>query len=211
MLMRHVEDPASMGAEDIEGAVQPRARGGRRLGPQGIHHDPGREHARRTPTARRIGYDLMPMRMGLGAAQRGVHPARLLGHPVASRAAARVPLLQPAQHRQGRGVVENADIVLWGTSSSHHEPRDEDGKPELRPQVLARRRRLGRLGPGDVERLRPPPPELLRPDAVLSLHARTARRRVRADPPTSARRPRPAAPREQPRRVPSEPDAPLDR
>ena len=28
--------------------------------------------------------------------------------------------------------VENADIVLWGTSSSHHEPRDEDGKPGLR-------------------------------------------------------------------------------
>ena len=24
--------------------------------------------------------------------------------------------------------VEQADIVLWYTSSSHHEPRDEDGK-----------------------------------------------------------------------------------
>ena len=25
--------------------------------------------------------------------------------------------------------VEQTDIVLWATSSAHHEPRDEDGKP----------------------------------------------------------------------------------
>jgi len=31
--------------------------------------------------------------------------------------------------------VESADIVLWATSSSHHEPRDEDGKPDSTPKL----------------------------------------------------------------------------
>ena len=43
MLMRHVEDPASMGAEDIKEPFNGGLRGGHRLGPQGIHHDPGRD------------------------------------------------------------------------------------------------------------------------------------------------------------------------
>ena len=51
MLMRHVEDPASMGAEDIKEPFNRGHRGGHRLGSQGVHHDPGRD-ARRTPTAR---------------------------------------------------------------------------------------------------------------------------------------------------------------
>ena len=53
MVMRHVEDPAEHGRRGHQGAVQRRLRGGHRLGPQGIHDDPGGDATRRTPAARR--------------------------------------------------------------------------------------------------------------------------------------------------------------
>ena len=103
MLMRHVEDPASLGAEDIKEPFNGGVEGG-------VDWDPKeftmiRVESREEERPRRddrLRPDAAALRHA--AAQRRVHPPRPVGQPVASRAAARIPLRQPAQHRQGRGV-----------------------------------------------------------------------------------------------------------
>ena len=88
MLMRHVEDPASLGAEDIK---QPFNAGhGRRRstqGTEGIHDGPGRiraeERARRDDGLRSDAAAVWH-----APAQRAVHPPRLMGHAGAHRPSA---------------------------------------------------------------------------------------------------------------------------
>jgi primary-amine oxidase len=128
MVMRHIEDPASMGAEDVE---EPFNRGFE----GGIDWEPKEftmirvESDRKNAHGRTIGYDLLPIRMGSARHNEDFtqhdywvtrsHPERPLEY-IFSNLSNLVRDEEP---------VESADIVLWATSSAHHEPRDEDGKP----------------------------------------------------------------------------------
>ncbi|MGB0067114.1 MAG: hypothetical protein WBQ11_03625 [Isosphaeraceae bacterium] len=134
MVMRHVEDPASMAAEDIE---EPFNRGFE----GGIDWDAKEftmvriETDRKNANSKPIGYDLMPIRMGSARHNEDFtqhdfwvtrsHPERPLEYIFAN-----LPNLVKDEEE-----VESADIVLWATSSSHHEPRDEDGKPDSAPKL----------------------------------------------------------------------------
>ncbi len=127
-----------MAAEDIE---EPFNRGFE----GGIDWDPKEftmlriETNRKNANGKTIGYDLMPIRMGSARHNEPftqhdfwvthAHPERPLEYIFAN-----LPNLVKDEE-----PVELTDIVLWTTSSSHHEPRDEDGKPGSAP----------RLWPGD--------------------------------------------------------------
>ncbi len=133
MVMRHVEDPSSMGAEDIE---EPFNRGFE----GGIDWDPKEftmirvETNRKNANGKTIGYDLMPIRMGSARHNEDFtrhdfwvtrsHPERPLEYIFSN-----LPNIVKDEE-----TVESADIVLWATSSAHHEPRDEDGKPDSGPR-----------------------------------------------------------------------------
>jgi len=133
MVMRHVEDPASAAAEDIE---EPFNRGFE----GGIDWDPKEftmvrlETDRKNANGKTIGYDLMPMRMGSAR-----HNEDFTGHDYwVTRSHPERPLEYIFSNLpnmvKDEETVESADIVLWATSSSHHEPRDEDGKPDSAPK-----------------------------------------------------------------------------
>jgi primary-amine oxidase len=133
MVMRHVEDPDSMGAEDIE---EPFNRGFE----GGIDWDPKEftmirvETNKKNANGKTIGYDLMPIRMGSARHNEDFtrhdywvsrsHPDRPLEYIFSN-----LPNIVKDEE-----AVETADIVIWATSSSHHEPRDEDGKPDSAPK-----------------------------------------------------------------------------
>jgi primary-amine oxidase len=134
MLMRHVEDPASMGAEDIKEPYNNGVEGGVDWDPKEftmIRVDSNRKNA----NGKIIGYDLMPFRWGSARHNEEFthhdlwvtrsHPNRPLEYVYAN-----LPNLVKDQE-----PVEETDIVLWGTSSVHHEPRDEDGKMSASPRV----------------------------------------------------------------------------
>ena len=100
MLMKHVEDPAGLGAEDVKEPFNGGLEGGVDWEPNEftmIRVESEKQNAR----GERIAYDLMPMRHGTPRHNEAVHPARPLGQPVAPGEADGVPLRQPAQHRQG--------------------------------------------------------------------------------------------------------------
>jgi primary-amine oxidase len=133
MLMRHIEEPAGLGAEDIKEPFNSGQEGG-------VDWDPKEftmirvESTRKNANGKVIGYDLMPLRWGSARHNEAFtrhdmwvsrsHPNRPLEYVFAN-----LPNIVKDQE-----PVENADIVLWGTSSSHHEPRDEDGKPSSGPK-----------------------------------------------------------------------------
>ena len=71
-------------------------------------------------------------------------------------------------------LVEQTDIVLWCNSAVAPRAAERGRHARLGAAALAGRRRLGGLGAGHVERRRPPTPQPLRPDAVLSLPAPAA-------------------------------------
>ncbi len=102
MLMRHVEDPASLGAEDVKEPFNGGMEGG-------VDWDPKEftmirvESEKKNARGETIAYDLMPLRYGTPRHNERVHPPRPLGQPVSSRSAAGVPVHQLAEHRQGRG------------------------------------------------------------------------------------------------------------
>jgi primary-amine oxidase len=137
MVMRHLEDPASMGAEDIE---EPFNRGFE----GGIDWEPKEftmirvESDRKNAHGRPIGYDLMPIRMGSARHNEDFtqhdfwvtrsHPDRPLESIFSN-----LPNLVKDEE-----PVESTDIVLWATSSAHHEPRDEDGKPNRSGETIWR-------------------------------------------------------------------------
>jgi hypothetical protein len=134
MLMRHLEDPASLGAEDLKEPFQGGYEGG-------VDWDPKEftmirvESAKKNANGNLIGYDLMPVRSGSSRHNEAFtrhdlwvtrsHPDRPIEFLFANLPDA----------IKDREVVEQADIVLWCTSSVHHEPRDEDGKSDSGPRI----------------------------------------------------------------------------
>jgi primary-amine oxidase len=133
MLMRHVEDPASMGAEDIEEPFNRGLEGG-------IDWDPKEFTMVRVASDKKnargntISYDLMPIRMGSTR-----HNEEFTRHDFwVSRSHPTRPLEFLFSNLpnivKDEESVEQTDIVLWATSSSHHEPRNEDGKPNSGPK-----------------------------------------------------------------------------
>jgi len=77
---------------------------------------------------KKVAYDLMPMRQGSARHKEAfTHHDLYVSRSHPERPAEMLFANVPAVVRDQEGV-ENADVVLWYTSSSHHEPRDEDGK-----------------------------------------------------------------------------------
>jgi primary-amine oxidase len=134
MVMRHVEQSGGgLGAEDLEEPFNRGYEGGLDWEPKEftmIRVASNRKNA----GGKTIAYDLMPVRMGSSRHAEEFtrhdfwvtqsHPDRPLEY-IFSNLPAIVKDEEP---------VESADIVLWGTSTAHHEPRDEDGKPNSGPR-----------------------------------------------------------------------------
>jgi len=127
MLMTHSETTAGLGAEDDEQPFHSGVEGG-------IDWEPKEftmlrvESERRNANGKKIAYDLMPLRQGTAR-----HKEDFTHHDLwVSRSHPERPLEMlfanlPSIVRDVESV-EQTDVVLWYTSSSHHEPRDEDGK-----------------------------------------------------------------------------------
>jgi Cu2+-containing amine oxidase len=138
MLMRHVEDPASLGAEDIKEPFNGGLEGGVDWEPKEftmIRVECDKKNARNET----IGYDLMPLRSGTPR-----HNEEFTRHDLwVSRSHQNQPMeflfANLPNIVKDEEVIEETDIVLWCNSASHHEPRHEDGKPGSAP----------RLWPGD--------------------------------------------------------------
>ena len=102
MVMRHVEDPASLAAEDVE---EPFNRGFE----GGVDWDPREftmlriETDRKNANGKTIGYDLMPIRMGSARHNEAFTQHDFWVTSGTPRTAAGIHLLQPAQHGEGRG------------------------------------------------------------------------------------------------------------
>jgi hypothetical protein len=128
MLMRHVEDPASLGAEDLKEPFHGGQEGG-------VDWDPKEftmirvESEKKNARGETIAYDLMPLRYGTPR-----HNEPFTHHDLwVSRAHPDRPLenlyINLPNIVKDEEVVEETDIVLWCNSAVHHEPRNEDGMP----------------------------------------------------------------------------------
>jgi primary-amine oxidase len=128
MLMRHVEDPASLGAEDVKEPFNGGMEGGVDWEPKEftmIRVESEKKNAR----GETIAYDLMPLRSGTPR-----HNERFTQHDLwVSRSHSERPMeylsINLPNAVKDEEPVEQADIVLWCNSAVHHEPRTEDGKP----------------------------------------------------------------------------------
>jgi primary-amine oxidase len=128
MLMRHLEDPAGLSAEDLKEPFN----GGLEGGVDWEHKEftmirveCDKENAR----GEKIAYDLMPIRMGAPR-----HNEEFTRHDLwVSRSHPDRPMefifANLPNIVKDEEVVEQTDIVLWCNSAAHHEPRHEDGKP----------------------------------------------------------------------------------
>jgi len=133
MLMRHVEDPASLGAEDIKEPFNGGLEGGVNWDPKEftmIRVDCDKKNARDET----IGYDLMPVRTGTPR-----HNEDFTRHDLwVSRSHPNRPMeflfANLPNIVKDEEVIEQTDVVLWCNSASHHEPRHEDGKPGSAPR-----------------------------------------------------------------------------
>jgi Cu2+-containing amine oxidase len=128
MLMRHVEDPNSLGAEDIKEPFNGGVEGG-------VDWDPKEfsmirvESEKKNARGETIAYDLMPLRYGTPR-----HNERFTHHDLwVSQAHTDRPLeylfINLPNIVRDEEPVEQRDLVLWCNSAVHHEPRNEDGKP----------------------------------------------------------------------------------
>jgi Cu2+-containing amine oxidase len=128
MHMKHVEDPASFAAEDLKEPFNGGMEGGIDWDPKEftmVRVDSDRKNAR----GEVIGYDLMPLRYGTPR-----HNEPFTQHDLwVSRSHPEQPMEFLFDNLpnivKDEELVENADIVLWCNSAVHHEPRNEDGKP----------------------------------------------------------------------------------
>jgi primary-amine oxidase len=127
MVMRHLEKTGEAGAEDLKEPFNGGLEGG-------IEWDPKEftmvrvESEKRNAGGKRIAYDLMPIRMGSSRHQEEFSRHDLYvsrSHPERPTEMIYANLPDIVKDQE---VVEQADVVLWCNSSSHHEPRDEDGK-----------------------------------------------------------------------------------
>ena len=174
MVMAHKEDPRGLLAEDEKMPFNSGVEGG-------IDWDPKEftmlrvESEKTNANGKPIAYDLMPLRMGSSRhkepfTQHDLWVTR--SHP--ERPTEMLYANLPAIARDMEGV-EGADLSSSGSpppAAPRAAVRDEDGKGNRAPPRLAVGRRLGGLGPGDVERLRSAPPQPLRPDALLPVRPR---------------------------------------
>jgi Cu2+-containing amine oxidase len=128
MLMRHVEDPMSLGSEDVKDPFNGGMEGG-------VDWDPKQftmirvESEKKNARGETIAYDLMPLRYGTPR-----HNERFTQHDLwVSRAHPERPMeylfITLPEIVKDEEPVEQADIVLWCNSAVHHEPRNEDGMP----------------------------------------------------------------------------------
>jgi Copper amine oxidase, enzyme domain len=128
MLMRHVEDPASLGAEDVKEPFNGGLEGGVDWDPKEftmIRVQCDKQNAR----GEQIGYDLMPLRYGTPR-----HNEEFTKHDLwVTRSHPERPMefifANLPNIIKDEEVVEETDVVLWTNSAVHHEPRHEDGKP----------------------------------------------------------------------------------
>ena len=134
MMMKHLEDPQSLSAEDIKDPFNGGNEGG-------IDWDDKEftmirvESAKKNANGNLISYDLMPLRYGSARHQEEfthhdlwvsrAHPDRPMEYLFAN-----LPNIVKDEES-----VEQADVVLWYSGSAHHEPRDEDGKSGVRPRI----------------------------------------------------------------------------
>lgn len=93
------------------------------------------DSTRKNANGKIIGYDLMPLRWGSAR-----HNEEFTRHDLwVSRSHPERPLEYLFSNLpnivKDQESVENTDVVLWGTSSAHHEPRDEDGKAGAGPRI----------------------------------------------------------------------------
>ena len=127
MVMAHKEDPRGLLAEDEELPFNSGLEGG--IDWESKEFTMLRVESEKTnANGKKMAYDLMPLRMGSSR-----HKEAFTQHDLwvtrshAERPAEMLYANLPAIVRDAEGV-EQADIVLWVSSASHHEPRDEDGK-----------------------------------------------------------------------------------
>lgn len=127
MVMTHREDPRGLAAEDDEQPFHSGVEGG-------IDWEPREftmlrvESARTNANGKKMAYDLMPLRMGSSRHKEAFTRHDLWvtrSHP--DRPTEMLYANLPEIVRDAEGV-EGTDVVLWVASSSHHEPRDEDGR-----------------------------------------------------------------------------------
>jgi len=128
MLMTHSESPSGLDAEDDELPFNSGVEGG-------IDWEPEKfpmlrvESARANTNGKKIAYDLIPLRQGTARHQEDfTHHDLWVSRSHPGRPDEMLFANLPGIVRNHESV-EQSDIVLWYTSSSHHEPRDEDGKP----------------------------------------------------------------------------------
>ena len=128
MLMTHTESTQGPKAEDTAEPFNSGLEGGIDWKPEEFTMVRV-ESEKRNGHNKRVGYDLMPLRQGSSR-----HKEAFTHHDIwVSRSHPERPQEMlfanlPSIVRNNESV-ERTDVVLWITSSSHHEPRDEDGKP----------------------------------------------------------------------------------
>jgi hypothetical protein len=133
MLMRHLEDPASLGAEDLKEPFHGGMEGAVDWDPKEftmIRVESDRKNAR----GENIAYDLMPLRYGSPR-----HNEPFTHHDLwVSRSHPERPLeylfVNLPNIVKDEELIEQTDIVLWCNSAVHHEPRHEDGMPGAGPR-----------------------------------------------------------------------------
>jgi hypothetical protein len=134
MLMRHVEDPKALSAEDLKEPFNGGLEGGLDWDPKEftmIRVECEQKNAR----GERMGYDLMPMRSGTPRHNEEFTRHDLWvsrSHPERAMEFLFAGLPNTVKDEE---VIEQTDIVLWCNSASHHEPRHEDGMPNSAPRI----------------------------------------------------------------------------
>jgi Copper amine oxidase, enzyme domain len=134
MLMRHIEDPESLGAEDLKEPFNGGLEGGVDWDPKEftmIRVECEKKNARNET----IAYDLMPLRSGTPR-----HNEEFTRHDLwVSRSHPERPIellfANLPNTVKDEEPVEQTDVVLWCNSAVHHEPRNEDGKPGSAPRI----------------------------------------------------------------------------
>lgn len=133
MLMRHVEDVASLSSLDLKEPFNRGFEGGVPWNPKEFTMIRVQSE-RKNPRGEPISYDLMPWRYGSPRHNEEFthndlwvsrsHPDRPMEFIFAN-----LPNIVKDEE-----VVEQTDIVLWCNSAVHHEPRNEDGRPGSAPR-----------------------------------------------------------------------------
>ncbi|MHB1559456.1 MAG: copper amine oxidase [Isosphaeraceae bacterium] len=134
MLMKHVEDPRGLSAEDVKEPFNEGMEGGVDWDPKAftmIRVESQKKNAR----GERIAYDLMPLRYGTPRHNEAfTHHDLWVSRSHSDRPMEYLFINLPEAVRDKEGV-EETDIVLWANSAVHHEPRHEDGMPGARPRI----------------------------------------------------------------------------